>query len=66
MLEFYIDVVDGYGLRYRSFVDCMAAKDNQPDEERMEQKAGYIFAEPVIIFDETGNRIFELEPDLFQ
>lgn len=65
MLEFYIDVVDGYGLRYRSFVDCMATKDNQPDEERMEQKAGYIFAEPVIIFDEAGNRIFELEPGLF-
>ena len=66
MLEFYIDVVDGYGLRYRSFVECMAAKENQPDEERMEQKAGYVFAEPVIIFDEKGNRIFELEPDLFK
>ena len=67
MLEFYVDVVDGYGLRYRSFVDCLAiTADGEPDDTRMEEKQGYSCAEPVLIFDAAGNKIFELESDLFQ
>ena len=67
MLEFFVDVTDGHGLRYRSFVDCLAIGENcQPDDLRMEGKQGYAFAEPVIIFDRDGNTLFEFAPELFR
>lgn len=66
MLELYVDVVDGNGLRYRSFAECMAVTaDGKPDDLRMEEKQVYAFAEAVIIFDEDGNVVYEIEPDLF-
>ena len=66
MLELYIDVVDGNGLRYRSFAECLAiTADGEPDDLRMEEKQMYAFAEAVMIFDEAGNVIFELNPELF-
>ena len=66
MLELYVDVVDGNGLRYRSFAECMAVTaDGKPDDLRMEEKQMYAFAEAVMIFDEEGNVVFELNPELF-
>lgn len=67
MLELYVDVVDGNGLRYRSFVECMAVtKEGQLDELRMEEKQMYAFTEAIMIFDESGNVIYEMDPELFQ
>ncbi len=67
MLEWYVDVVDGNGLRHRSFVDCLAVTANgEPDDLRMEEKQVYAFAEAILIFDEAGNVIFEIDPELFK
>lgn len=67
MQEWYVDVVDGNGLRYRSFVDCLAiTADGELDELRMEEKQEYTFAEAVMIFDSDGNVIYELDPELFE
>lgn len=67
ILELYVDVVDGNGLRYRSFAECMAVTtDGEPDEHRMEEKQMYAFAEAVMIFDESGNVLYELKPELFK
>ncbi|MCI6996986.1 MAG: hypothetical protein MR936_09390 [Eubacterium sp.] len=67
MLEFYIDVVDGNGLRYRSFAECIAfTADGEPDDLRVEEKQMYTFAEPILIFDEAVNVIFEIDPELFK
>lgn len=67
MLELYVDVVDGDGLRYRSFAECMAvSSDGMPNEQRMDEKKMYAFAESVMIFDEEGNVIYEINPELFK
>lgn len=67
MLEWYVDVVDGNGLRYRSFVDCLAVTtDGEPDDLRMEEKQVYAFAEAVMIFDEEGNVVYEIDSELFK
>lgn len=67
MLELYVDVVDGNGLRYRSLGECIAiTEDGEHDEPRMEEKRLYICAEPVMIFDEEGNVIYELELGMLQ
>lgn len=67
LLEWYVDVVDGNGLRYRSFAECVAVtKDGQLDELRMEERQIYAFAEAILIFDESGNVIYEIDPKLFQ
>lgn len=67
MLEWYVDVVDGNGLRYRSFVDCLAVTaDGEPDDLRMEEKQVYAFAEAVMIFDAEGNVVYEIDPELFK
>ena len=62
-LEFYVDVVDGNGFCYRSFADCFAVgTDGNPDDQRMEEKRMYAFAEAVFIFDEEGNVLYEFQP----
>lgn len=67
MLEFYVDVVDGNGLRYRFFAECMAVTaDGEPDDLRMEEKEIYAFAEAVMILDEDGNVVYEIAPELFK
>lgn len=67
MLEFYVDVVDGNGLRYRSFAECIAVTaDGEPDDLRAEEMRMYAFAEAILIFDEAGNVIFEIDPGLFK
>ena len=67
MLELYVDVVEEMGFRYRSFVECMAVTaEGKIDDLRMEEKQMYAFAEAVMIFDETGKVIFELNPELFR
>lgn len=67
MLELYVDVVDGNGLRYRSIAECLAVtSDGEPDDLRMEEKQMFSHAEAVLIFDEDGNVVYELEPDLFK
>lgn len=67
MLEFYVDVVDGNGLRYRSFAECIAVTaDGEPDDLRAEEMRMYAFAEAVMIFDEDGNVIYEIDPELFK
>ena len=66
MMEFYVDVVDGNGLRYRSFADCLAISESgYPDEERMEEKTVYSSAETVVIFDEDGNVVYSLDEGMF-
>lgn len=66
-LELYVDVVDGNNLCYRSFVDCIAVKaDGLLDDDFMCKMAAYSSAEPVIIFDDKGNKIFELDKTLFK
>lgn len=67
MLELYVDVVDGNGLRYRSFAECIAVTaDGEPDDLRAEEMRMYAFAEAILIFDEAGNVIFEIDPELFK
>ena len=67
MLELYVDVVDGNDFQYRSFVECMAVTAHgEIDNQRMSEKQMYSFAEAVMIFDKTGNVIFEISPELFK
>ena len=40
-------------------------EDGELDDLRMDEKQMYAFAEAVQIFDEAGNVIFELNPELF-
>ena len=62
-----VDVVDGNGLRYRSFAECIAVTaDGEPDDLRAEEMRMYAFAEAILIFDEAGNVIFEIDPELFK
>lgn len=66
MLEIYVDVVDGYGLRYRSFVDCNAFTENgEPDELREEELRLFAHGEPIYIFDEDGDVLFEVDKERF-
>ncbi len=67
ILELYIDVVDGNGLRYRSLAQCYAVtEDGEPDELRMEKMNLYVHAEPVLIFDDDGNVVFDVDSSLFK
>lgn len=66
MLVFYVDVVDGNGLRYRSFVDCAVyTADGKPDDEREEQLRLYEHSEPMYIFDEDGTLVYEVDKERF-
>jgi len=66
MLEIYVDVVDGNGLRYRSFVDCHAfTEKGEPDDLREEELRIYERGEPMYIFDETGAVVYEVDKERF-
>jgi len=66
MLEIYVDVVDGQGLRYRSFVDCYAfTTTGEPDSLREEGLRMYSHGEPMYIFDENGDVLFEVDKERF-
>lgn len=67
MIEWYVDIVDGNGLRYRSFVECLAVTaDGELDELRMEEKQVFAFAEAIMIFDSEDNVIYEIASELFK
>lgn len=67
MLELYVDVIDGNGLRYRSFAEAVAVDSNgKLDDARAEEKRKYSFAEPVFIFDSDGTVLYEIDPSLFR
>ena len=67
ILELYVDVVDGNALRYRSLAQCYAVtEDGEPDELRMEKMNLYVHAEPVLIFDDDGNVVFDVDSSLFK
>jgi len=66
MLELYLDMVDGYGLRHRSYVDCIAvAEDGAPDHLRAELWIKHSYSEPRYIYDEGGELIFEIDEDRY-
>ena len=64
VLELYVDVVDENGLRYRSFVDYVAPSITEGDAlQKLDEMRMYSGGETVLIFDETGNVVYELETD---
>jgi len=66
-LAIFVDVVDGNGLRYRSFAEGMAiGEDGQPDHSRTDEMRMFDFAEPLWIFDETGAVIYTIEEEYFR
>lgn len=66
-LIIYADVVDGNGLRYRSFAEGMAIGTNgEPDDERTDHLKMFSFAEPIWIFDENGDVIYTIEEELYR
>ena len=67
LLELYVDVVDGNGLRYRSLADCYAVKkDGNPDDIRIEELQMYIHSEAVAIYDADGTLLYTVDEDLFR
>ena len=67
VLELYVDVVDGDGLRYRTFVEGVALTESgQPDESRMDEMFIYTNSEPVMIFDAAGNVLYEVDRTLYK
>ena len=55
------------GWHSRNYHDVLAVTaDGEPDNLRMDEKRLYTFAEAVMIFDEDGNVVYELDPELFQ
>jgi len=66
-LIIYVDVVDGNGLRYRSFAEGMAiGADGQPNDAAIDHRRMFAFAEPIWIFDETGDVIYTIEEEYLQ
>ena len=66
-LIIYVDVVDGNGLRYRSFAEGMAiGADGQPDDAAIDHRRMFAFAEPIWIFDEPGAVIYTIEEEYLQ
>ena len=66
IVEFYVEVVDETGLRYRSFLEWFEASGSEEAIRQMDEKSPYMGAEPVLIFDETGTIVYELVPGLFR
>lgn len=65
-LELYVDVVDGNGLRYRSFAECHAiTADGKRDDSISDEKRLYASAEPVLIYDENGTILYQIDSELF-
>ncbi len=66
IVEFYVEVVDETGLRYRSFLEWFEVSGSEEAIRQMDEKSAYMGAEPVLIFDETGTIVYELVPGLFR
>lgn len=67
MLELYVDVVDGNGLRYRSLAEVVAVDSSgNLDDERAEEMRRFAFAEPMVIFDEDGTVLYEVDKGLYE
>lgn len=65
-LIIYVDVVDGSGFRYRSFAEGIAiSPDGEPNHDRTDELRMFTFAEPIWIFDETGDVIYTIEEEYF-
>ena len=65
-LELYVDVVDENGLRYRSFAECHAiTAEGKHNDAISDEKRLYASAEPVLIFDENGKILYQVDPELF-
>lgn len=66
-LILYVDVVDGNGLRYRSFADGIAiASNGEPNDDRTDEMRMFDFAEPIWIFDENGDVLYSIEEEYFR
>lgn len=65
-LALFVDVVDGEGLRYRSFADGLAiGADGDVDERRADHMRMFRAAEPLWIFDENGEVLYEIAEEYF-
>lgn len=67
MLELYVDVTDGNGLRYRALLNAAAADGSgNADESRADQLQDYILNGNVLIYDQEGTVLYNADPTLFK